>query len=132
MRTELIDEVKEQLANGQFPEIHVARHAIGVTPGDERDPEWRYVDKKGHVHQYTASGDVTSVKWIQEAPATDEYPELGHYECKRCGEVVLPGRHIVTTRQYIAGLVECTVNGESVTQEECKAIFALVEGQERK
>ena len=55
---------------------------------------------------------------IVDVPATDDYPEVGHHECQQCGERVQPRQKADDCRQYIAGLREYLINGQSVSPEE--------------
>lgn len=73
------------------------RDYIDVTPRSEPNPDWSYTDPKGHVHTYTSG----TWKYVEDHPATDEYPASSHHECKKCGARVVPGTRSVRFRQYI-------------------------------
>lgn len=110
---------------------------IDATSASRMDPTWCHVDGQGHVHQWclkgtdipatnydpTARYSVPSLRWILDFPGDDEYPDVGHYECRRCGERVEPGRTADTTRRYMPGLASYFVDGRLVSKEEFEASF---------
>lgn len=54
------------------------------------DEEWRWKDSSGVLYRWQISGSngdgypvgevIPPIHWITDTPATDEYPELGHWE----------------------------------------------------
>ena len=96
----------------------IFREIIEVTPLTEPDLSWVHVDKRGHKHQYTNEGEVLSIRYVEDTPATEEYPAEYHYECKRCREVICPKVAAPTSRSYIEGLSNYYINDVRVTKEE--------------
>ena len=80
---------------------------IDVTPMQEANPDWEYIDSKGHKHYWEINdinkGDYTlpTLEYIEDVPATEEYPATNHYECKKCGETVKPKMRVPPVRRYI-------------------------------
>ena len=80
---------------------------IDITPIEEADPNWEYVDKKGHKHYWQINdiekGDYSlpTLAYVEDVAPTDEYPASYHYECKKCGEVIKPKTRVPPTRRYI-------------------------------
>lgn len=80
---------------------------MDITPMEEADPEWEYVDEEGHKHSWNIkdinSGDWEhpTVKYVEDSPATREYPAEGHYECKKCGETIEFGWRTPSVRREI-------------------------------
>lgn len=77
---------------------------IEVTSLNRVDPTWQYIDVQGHLHRWYSlhrKGRVVIQKpatsytplkrytlptlvLITDYPATEEYPAITHYECRRC------------------------------------------------
>ena len=56
------------------------------------DPEWVHVDGNGHPHHYWETPPhYQTLEWVVDEPAWMDWPEEGHYECKKCHLVVVPG-----------------------------------------
>lgn len=88
----------------------------------EPDPNWKFTDKEGHIHVWRLiDGEptvVASCKWITDAPATDEYPSIGHAECRRCDQHVDFGWRAPLHRELMPGLRSYFINDEEVKEEE--------------
>ena len=129
----IVDAVRRNLENGQLPKLFVERDTIDVTPMEEADPDWKFTDAMGHAFNYRVHADaenspiVDGIRWVVEAEAAGEYPEIGHYECIACGATVRPGTRSPAYRKYVPGLVTATVDGVSVSEEEFKQVAALVQ-----
>ena len=80
---------------------------IDVTPMEEADPNWEYIDNNGHKHYWKINninrGDYSlpTLKCVEDTPDTENYPAVNHYECKKCGEIVKPKMRTPPTRRYI-------------------------------
>ena len=86
------------------------------------DPNWSVTDAQGHHHQWyvTSSEGIIPARvynpeklyslptliYVTDIPGDDEYPDVGHHECRRCGERIQPGLCADTMRQYIRGFSE--------------------------
>ena len=123
---------------------------IDVTSMSRPNPDWRWTDSSGHVHRWfdvTTSPvvateyhpshryDVPTLVFVEDYPATEEYPAVGHWECRECREVApSPGRCPDYYRQLIPGLREYFIDGEPVSKEvfiyereKDKAFFSIEE-----
>lgn len=111
----------------------VERDLIDVTSLHRPDVGWRHVDAAGHEHRWFTEGrpaesyrggakyDVPSLVWVKDGVAYDEDGEpynVGHNECRICGEHVEPHYTADTHTVYMAGLARFTINGEPVGREE--------------
>lgn len=114
--------------NGDVFEIQ--SEPIDVTRMSRPDTSWRFTDATGHEHQWYVNGqpakdyqpantyELPTLRWIVEIEATDEYPEIGHHECRQCAEHVRPRNTCDTHKQFIAGPARFYVNGHPVSQSE--------------
>lgn len=120
-----------QTANGEPFEVEIISEPIEVTMLKRTDPTWRFTDANGHEHAYYVDGKIApteyspttcyslpTLRWIVDREATDDYPEIGHYECRECGERVYPATASDMHRQFIPGPRRFVVNGEQVSGEE--------------
>ena len=97
------------------------------------DTGWRVVDANGHEHRWYINGnpantynpsamyETSTLKWVFDEWGYYEDGtsyEIGHHECKECGDHVIPAFTSDTTTQYIPGLRWYRINGESVSREE--------------
>ena len=111
--------------------FEMRREMVDVTSLHRPDPSWRETDASGHIHEWYTEGrqandyrpdqayTLPTLRWIEEVPATDDYPAIGHYECVQCGLRVGPPQFTADVHhQHIPGLLTCLINGERVTPEE--------------
>jgi hypothetical protein len=107
---------------------------IDVTSLHRPDTSWTFTDKRGHVHRWytdgqpaddyrpTVSYDTPTLIWIKDGEEwwedSDEPHDVGHTECRQCGERIEPGYTADTCRQFIAGLRWFTINDQPVSAEE--------------
>lgn len=105
-----------------------------VTSLHRVDTAWRVTDSKGHVHQwfegekpavaYNPSSKYLTLTliWIKDGEEywedDDEPHDVGHLECKECGEHIWPGYRADDTTQYIPGIQRYLINDRSVSREE--------------
>lgn len=97
------------------------------------DTDWRVTDAHGHEHRWYANGrpadryvatdqyDTRTLQWIKDGVRFDEDGEphdVGHLECRACGEHIEPGYTSDTTVQYVPGVRWFRINGASVSQED--------------
>lgn len=96
----------------------VDRHMIEATSISRPDTDWKFKDKKGHVHRWSPEGPYNPSKtyttptllWVKDGVEywDDEPHDVGHLECAKCGEHIEPGRKADDTQQYVAGLAYLT------------------------
>lgn len=117
--------------------FRVERETIDATCQNRADETWTRVDAAGHEHFWTfdcvrgayrpdAKAEVPTLRWVVDGTEYWEDGEpyqVGHYECKVCGEHVTPGTCADTNRQWIAGLAHCYINDEPVSRETFEAAF---------
>lgn len=125
----------------------ITRELRDVTSIHRPDTNWKPIDAAGHRHFWTvvatgkeaqryspeSSYDVTSVKWVVDGTRVDEDGEeyeVGHHECKECGEVIKPGFTADTDKQFIGGLLCCFINDEPVSKDEYQRRFFEVHGRD--
>lgn len=107
---------------------------VEVTRLHRPDTDWRFVDASGHEHRWYSNGvpakyysasdkyDTPTLIWVKDGEeywdGDDEPHDVGHLECRQCGERVTPGYTADTSRQYVPGLRWFRINGENVSPEE--------------
>jgi hypothetical protein len=106
---------------------------MDVTSIHRPDTDWSLVDSHGHGHRWHADGvavtsydprkhyDVPSLLWVKDGVAYYEDGEpydVGHHECRQCGEHVEPRYTADTEQQMVAGLRWYRINGQPVSPEE--------------
>ena len=119
-----------------------------VTSIHRPDTSWRVIDAQGHEHRWYIGGllgvpalsyspstryDTPTLIWVKDGEEyweDDDVPhDVGHLECRQCGEHVNPGYRADDTHQYIPGLRWYRINGTHVSQEEFER--RLAEAQQR-
>lgn len=126
--------------NGDIFETEVSRQMIDVTSMSRPDPNWRFTDRNGHLHQWYSEGkpatdydplksyDIPSVTVRETEPywcvdCLDEHTRR-YYVCSvvGCEEVIEPGTTPDMFTQYIPGLrdIRYLINKQNVTPEEFK------------
>ena len=107
---------------------------IDVTSASRPDTSWRVVDAHGHVHEWYVDGtpatayypeanhETPTLVWVKDGEEywedDDEPHDVGHRECRQCGEHIEPRYTADTCQIYIAGPRWCKINGQLVTLEE--------------
>lgn len=117
--------------------IEMGQEWIDVSTMSELDPNWRYIDAKGHGHYYHDSKNpFPTLKWRKDI-VTDEDGEkwdAGWYQCPRCRERIVPGTRSGEGRK-IPGLrcLDLIIDGLGVpiTKDEQDAIMAASEAKAR-
>lgn len=107
-----------------FPRIsiEVKREEIPVdslSPSKVPDPQWRYVDKKGHGHFWDGK-ELPTLKWVVTGTrwVGDEYDAYevkdGEWRCTQCGETIEPKKRTEYGPRYVSGLtwIILTIDGE--------------------
>ncbi len=115
-------------------EFRAYRDMIDVTSMNRPDTTWKVVDAAGHEHRWyvdgkpadhydpSASHELPTLVWV--ATGTGCYPdggeyEVGHYECRECGDEIEHLRRTVDSfSQKIPGETHYEIDGEPVTHEE--------------
>lgn len=124
--------VVQRRHNGDVLEMSCDR--IEVTSNHRPDTSWVVTDKVGHEHRWFANGspasryspmdthDVPTLVWVKDGEeywaGDDEPHDVGHLECRQCGEHIRPRYTADDCRQYVHGLRRCCVNGLPVSLEE--------------
>jgi hypothetical protein len=106
---------------------------LDVTSVHRPDTNWRKVDARGHEHQWFVGGkpaasynpstkhELPTLVWVHDDWGyyeDGERYEIGHYECRECGEHVEPAYTADQWQQHIPGLRWFRINGEPVSKEE--------------
>ncbi len=94
------------------------------------DPRWRYTDQSGHEH--SADDLYATLEWVVDVPGGsdedgEEYPDEGHYECKRCHENVVPGTYVDPFNHPIVVGERWYINDEPATKDEVMRIVTAWE-----
>jgi hypothetical protein len=129
--------------------FRMERAMIDVTMLNRPDTNWRFTDANGHEHRYyihrpegvtpaehyapAARYALPTLDWIVDEEASDEYPEIGHYECGLCRATVQPRTTADTTRQMMPGLTSYYINDRAVSKDEYErqAREAIAESEKR-
>lgn len=99
----------------------------------EPDPDWHYVDLAGHEHSHTSESFKriqVEENWFDQDGI--EHNGRYHFECKGCGEWIVPGTRYVPpdfARRQIPGMIHYILtrddghmkSTEYLTQEEADA-----------
>ncbi len=116
--------------------ITIDRDAIDVTSMSRPDPNWSKVDAAGHEHcWHNEDGPATSyyaarhyhVPTCEEESYVVDLDEDGEeifgvrLRCRRCREIIEPGRTADTHQQFIAGQAHVSFNGIPVTRAQIEA-----------
>lgn len=108
--------------------LRVETMIIDVTSNaPRRDPDWRYIDKEGHLHALVAK-EWPTLTWVVDRTywcdsCNDEHQE-GHYECNICGETIEPGmRPSPGHAEHIEGRREYFLNDEPISEEDAKELM---------
>lgn len=94
--------------------------------GQERDPNWRFVDSHGHVHTYQNQEKMW--EWVVDYSywcdfCRDDH-DAGEFRCKHCGDEVTPGTR-KEMNPYIAGEEHRTLQpcGHELSIEEFEVVL---------
>jgi len=116
--------------------FEVTVEPIDVTQLHRPDVGWCFIDAAGHIHEWHILGqliaatrynpneqyEVPSLIWVKDGEEFwegDDTPhDIGHHECRRCGEHLEPRFTADTHRQYVAGPKRFLINGHPVTPDE--------------
>lgn len=107
---------------------------IDVTSIHRPDTSWYFSDEHGHEHRWHVDGkpavsynpsaryDTPTLVWVKDGEDywedDDEPHDVGHLECRQCGEHANPGYTADGTEQHIPGPRWYRINGASVSPEE--------------
>ncbi len=121
---------------------------IEATSLHRPDTAWVVVDTHGHAHRWCVMDEsvgtpikpayhyrpdvklgVPTLVWVKDGEEywedDDEPHDVGHLECRQCGEHIKPGYTADTNRQYVPGLRWFCINGESVSKDEFELRLSL-------
>ena len=110
-----------------------------VTCMEEPDPGWSYTDHAGHLFRWEPYTDgfgnpwhrvPNTLKYVVDSPAVGDYPEIGHRECRLCGETVEMGWRFNQYRQYAITGYCYYVNSELVSEDEFMVVYERVRNEE--
>lgn len=111
---------------------------IEATSSKRPDTAWVFTDAHGHQHRWflgdqpatnyrpTGKYHVPSLTWIHDGYGVwedGEQYEIGHHECRECGEHIEPQYRADDTQQWVPGLRWYRINGRNVSEQEFKAAF---------
>lgn len=103
---------------------------------------WVFVDAAGHSHEWWAVGaaapatsydprqayDVPTLVLVKDGEEfwedDDEPHDVGHLECRQCGERVEPAYTADTYQQFVPGLKHYYIDDRPVSEAEFKAALA--------
>lgn len=91
---------------------------LEVTTFDLPNPDWTYTDKAGHVHQWTGDEILTMCQVDDGTVVYGEEFTVWHWECRECGEHIMPGRNPSKGVGFMPGLMHYRVNGREVSKAE--------------
>lgn len=107
---------------------------VDVTSMSRPDTDWRFTDKEGHLHHWFINGvipeqyrpdnkyQLDSLVWVKDGEEyweDDSEPhDVGHHECRWCGEHITPRYRADDHTQYIAGLQHYRIDGVTVDKDE--------------
>lgn len=99
----------------------------------EPDPDWRYVDEQGHGH-FTARDPVgfptlNKVMVPCGTPDHDDCLILHHYECKLCGQEIVPAKRACLVPPIIGPTVY-TIRFDVFTDEGARIDYTIKAGEE--
>jgi len=115
---------------------------VDVTSLHRPNIRWSLTDATGHEHRWY-DGDrpatsydpqrtytVPTLIWVKDGEEywedSDEPHDIGHLECRLCGEHIQPGYTADETVQYIPGLRWYRINGRHVSKEEFEQKLAEI------
>lgn len=110
---------------GDFGELRAETEIVDVTSSlPKPDPNWVYTDEHGHEHRYE-DGYPTLVR-VVDATHVDEYGEEWdewHFECRECGEHVMPGTVGPSPfREFAPGRRSYYLNDEPISEDRFREI----------
>jgi|ERR1051325_717103 hypothetical protein len=105
---------------------------VDMTSANRPDPSWVFVDAQGHEHRWFTNGqpatsydpqlsyEVPTLVWVVDGVEywDGELHEVGHTECRLCGEHIAPRSTPDTCQQLVPGLRHFRINGQPVSKEE--------------
>src|SRR5690349_8267011 len=110
---------------------------IDVSSSSRPDTSWDVVDAAGHSHRWYVNGEVAqgydhlqsystpTLRWVKDETGyweDGESYDIGHYECRECGERVEDPRYTADSyRRFMPGLASYEIDGRSVSQEDFDA-----------
>ena len=90
-----------------------------MSPQMVPDPDWKYIDKKGHGHFWkgkdlpTLKWVVTGTQWVGDEYDSYEY-EVGEHRCRLCGEKVEPKKKASYPKPLLGpATYTLTIDGEA-------------------
>ncbi len=127
-------------------EYTMRRDMIDVTSMNRPDTTWKVVDAAGHEHRWYVDGksaghydpsahhELPTLVWVTTGaghyPDGSEY-DVGHYECRECGEEVEHPRSTSDsfTQRIPFGVITCEIDGVPVTREQFEKSYAEEYGE---
>jgi hypothetical protein len=89
------------------------------------DAGWKFTDAAGHAHRcdYDAVDHYPTLRLVWEETywcegCRDDH-EASHLECRRCGEVIVPGTAGPGTK-WLRGITDYRIDGEPATREQAR------------
>lgn len=107
---------------------------VDVTSMHRPDTSWLITDTHGHPHRWYVDGqpadgyrpdakyETPTLVWIKDGEEywedSDEPHEVGHLECRECGEHIEPHYTADSCTAYVPGLRWYRIDGQHVSKEE--------------
>lgn len=96
----------------------------------EPDPRWTFTDAAGHAHAPSRSGvngpliyptmelATGAIVWCEDCQ--DDHGTECWWECRICGEKILPGIRTPVGRRFVPGLTSYEIDGMPCTPEQAR------------
>jgi hypothetical protein len=98
----------------------------------EPDPDWKFEDPAGHVHQWRflrpefaatdpegASPSLPSLRYVADSDGA-------HYQCKECGWPTEPGKRPKGAGRFRPSQRVYRLNGQRINEDGAKLAFAII------
>jgi hypothetical protein len=107
---------------------------IDATCLSEPNPDWSFIDRKGHKHRWSKSNTLPTLNSVCDEWVYDEdeerYCARNHYECKKCREHVTPGLRAGTPK-YVRGFQQPLEVNASVDLDQWDHLISIIDSGEK-
>jgi hypothetical protein len=95
--------------------FEIRRDTIETTPLLIKDDEYLYICGEGIHHEWNRTKtQLTNAEYIIDSPATEDFPEYGHWECRLCQEELPLPYKVNGYRNFMPGLTTYYIDGKPV------------------
>ena len=117
-----------------MPTFECGQELVDVTSNHRPDTSWHFTDAQGHEHRWYVEGkpaatyhpeathDTPTLVWVKDGVEywedDDEPHDVGHLECRQCGESIAPAYTADAWVQHIGGLRWYRIDGQLVSEDE--------------